>query len=196
MRKLFLIFALLTFILSCQSKQNRIPNLSIAHTTIEKDLDTIKITNGFDFPVGKPDAKEYYNAQKFETNNHLGDDWNGVGGGNTDLGDPIYSIANGYISHAENIYGGWGNVIRIVHYINKTKRVESLYAHCNETIVQKGDYVIKGQKIGTIGSNNGQYLAHLHFEIRSEVGMPIGGGYSSNTKGYLNPTEFIKKNRH
>ncbi len=25
----------------------------------------------------------YYNAQVFGKNNHLGDDWNGVGGGNT-----------------------------------------------------------------------------------------------------------------
>jgi murein DD-endopeptidase MepM/ murein hydrolase activator NlpD len=61
--------------------------------------------------------------------------------------------------------------------------------------VNEGDNVEKGQKIGTIGNNNGQYLAHLHLELRSEVGLPIGGGYSSNTTGYLDPTDFIQQNR-
>ncbi|MCF6297465.1 MAG: M23 family metallopeptidase [Flavobacteriaceae bacterium] len=159
------------------------------------DFDTIKKTNGFDYPVGKPNAKGYYNAQKFTENNHLGDDWNGINGGNSDLGDPIYSIANGYVSFAENVNGGWGNVIRIVHYIDKNKQVESLYAHCTEIYVKKGDYIKKGEKIGTIGNNDGQYLAHLHLELRNEVGLPIGRGYSANTQGYLNPTKFIKKNR-
>ena len=158
--------------------------------------DTIKFTNGFDFPVGKPDAKKYYNAQKFGENEHLGDDWNGVGGGNTDLGDPIYSIANGYVSNAENVYGGWGNVIRIVHYIDNENQIESLYAHCDEIIIKKGDYIEKGQKIGTIGNNNGQYLAHLHLELRSQVGLPIGGGYSFDTEGYLDSTEYIKNHRN
>ncbi len=162
---------------------------------MEVGCDTIQFTNGFDFPVGKPDATGYYNAQKFTQNNHLGDDWNGTGGGNSDLGDPIYAIANGYVSFAENIYGGWGNVIRIVHYIDENKQVESLYAHCQDIYVKKGDYVAKGKLIGTIGNNDGQYLAHLHFELRNEVGLPIGGGYSLDTKGYLDPTEFIKNNR-
>ena len=162
---------------------------------IKVDYDTIHFTNGFDFPVGKPNAKGYYNAQKFTENNHLGEDWNGTGGGNTDLGDPIYAVANGYVFFAKNIHGGWGNVIRIVHFIDKNKQVESLYAHCREVYVKKGDYVTKGQRIGTIGNNNGQYLAHLHFELRSKVGRAIGGGYSSNTDGYINPTEFIRNNR-
>jgi hypothetical protein len=43
----------------------------------------------FDFPAGKPDGEGYYNAQGFGKNNHLGADWNGNGGGNTDLGDTI-----------------------------------------------------------------------------------------------------------
>ena len=153
------------------------------------------MTDGFDFPVGKPNAKNYYNAQKFTVNNHLGEDWNGVHGGNTDLGDPIYSIANGYVSYAKNINRGWGNVIKIVHYISEDEQVESLYAHCNSVFVKKGQFVKKGERIGTIGNNKGQYLAHLHFELRSTVGKGIGLGYSSNTKGYLNPTEYIKNHR-
>ena len=161
--------------------------------TVKKD--SVKFTNGFDFPVGKPNASGYYNAQKFGENNHLGEDWNGVGGGNTDLGDSIYAIANGYVSFAEDINGGWGNVIRIIHQTDTDTQIESLYAHCLKIEVQEGDYVNKGDKIGTMGNNSGQYLAHLHLELRSEVGLPIGGGYSSNTAGYINPTEFINNNR-
>jgi len=39
------------------------------------------------------------------------------------------------------------------------------------------------------------YLAHLHFEIRDNLDLPVGGGYSTNTSGYINPTEFITNNR-
>ena len=158
--------------------------------------DSIIFTDGFDFPVGKPDAKDYYNAQGFKENYHLGDDWNGTGGGNTDLGDPIYAIANGYVSFAEDMGGAWGKIIRIIHYISDTEKVESFYAHCNEMYFPEGRWVNKGAKIGTIGNCNGVYSAHLHFEMRNIVGLPIGGGYSSDTTGYINPTEFIKNHRH
>ncbi|WP_299248250.1 M23 family metallopeptidase [uncultured Aquimarina sp.] len=147
----------------------------------------------FDFPVGKPNGKVYYNAQKFKSNNHLGDDWNGVGGGNSDLGDSIYSIANGYVCFAEDIGGGWGNVIRIIHKY-KDKYYESLYAHCKTITIKAGDFVKKGDLIGTIGNADGLYLAHLHLEIRDDIFMGIGGGYSENTKGYLDPTKFINEN--
>jgi len=77
--------------------------------TETKEVIKIPIANHFDFPVGKPDAKGYYNAQKFQKNNHLGDDWNAVTGGNTDLGDPIYAIGNGKVTFAEDAGSGWGN---------------------------------------------------------------------------------------
>lgn len=200
MKMVLLFFSIL--LLNCNSKSNK--ESALDEIPLKKEevksvqviqKDTLKIANSFDFPVGKPDAKGYYNAQKFGENYHLGDDWNGVGGGNTDLGDNIYSIADGYVVFAENISGGWGNVIRIVHYLENGTQVESLYAHCDAIFISKGDVVTKGQKIGTIGTNDGQYLAHLHFEIRNEIGLPIGGGYSPETKGYLDPTKFIKNNR-
>ncbi|MDY8138251.1 M23 family metallopeptidase [Aquimarina sp. 2201CG5-10] len=147
----------------------------------------------FDFPVGKPNGKGYYNAQKFGENLHLGDDWNGTGGGNTDLGDPIYAIANGYISYAENIGGGWGNVIRIIHKF-EGNYYESVYAHCDSIKVKPGRFIEKGSLIGTIGNANGIYWAHLHLEIRDNIFMDIGGGYSENIKGYLDPTKFIEQN--
>ncbi|WP_109439166.1 MULTISPECIES: M23 family metallopeptidase [Aquimarina] len=151
------------------------------------------IASDFEYPVGKPNAKGYYNAQKFKENNHLGDDWNGVGGGNTDLGDPIYAIGNGYVSFAKDIKGGWGNVIRIIHKY-KGKYYESVYAHCDTIHIEEGDFVKKGTLIGTIGNAHGIYWAHLHLEIRDDIFMDIGGGYSEETSGYLDPTEFININ--
>jgi len=188
---LIILFSILFF--QCK-KEKQLPVEDKEEIKIVK-LDTFKVTNGYDFPVGKPDAKQYYNAQGFTENDHLGDDWNGVKGGNSDLGDPIYAIANGYVSFAENIRGGWGNVIRIVHYNPNKSKVESLYAHCNEIFVIENQYITKGTKIGTIGTANGAYLAHLHFEIRDSIAMPIGPGYSPITKGYVDPTDYIKDNR-
>lgn len=155
------------------------------------------ISDGFDFPVGKPDAKGYYNAQKFGKNTHLGDDWNGRGGGNTDLGDPVYAIANGYVSETADFGGGWGKVIRIVHKTRGTSwsYVESLYAHFDKMNVKKGDWVRRGAQIGTIGNNGGMYYAHLHLELRHTPDLPLGEGYSSDTSGYLDPTDFIRKHR-
>ncbi|WP_430413197.1 M23 family metallopeptidase [Kordia sp.] len=153
------------------------------------------MASGFDFPVGKPNADGYYNAQKFTVNNHLGDDWNGKGGGNTDLGDPIYTIGNGYVNFAEDVGGGWGNVIRIIHKY-KNNYYESLYAHCDTISVKKGSFVTKGMQIGTIGNANGAYYAHVHLEIRDKILMEVGGGYSNNTEGFVNPTEFITSNRN
>jgi len=149
--------------------------------------------DSFDFPVGKSKAEGYYNAQKFGDNNHLGEDWNGVGGGNTDYGDSIFSAANGLVLFAKDIKGGWGKVIRIKHKY-KGKYYETLYAHCSKMKVMKGDWIKKGTHIGNIGDCDGKYKAHLHFELRDSLKMPIGGGYSSDNKGYMNPTEFILKN--
>jgi len=166
---------------------------SIVEKVIE--IDSSKIAFAFDFPVGKPDGKGYYDYQGFTKNNHLGEDWNGVRGSNTDLGDTIYSIANGQVTYAEDFRGGWGNTIRIVHELPDGSFYESVYAHCDTITTLPFAWVLKGDPIGTIGTAHGQYLAHLHLEIREEVGLPIGEGYSSDTTGYVNPTAFIKKHR-
>lgn len=158
----------------------------------------IPVADGFDFPVGPPDAKSYYNANPFGNDLHLGDDWNGVGGGNTDLGDPVFSIAQGYVSVAKDFGGGWGNVIRIIHTIqiqDQESQIESLYAHLDSMFVREGTMVRRGQQIGSIGTADGVYLAHLHLEIRKEAGMPLGGGYSTDTTGYTDPTAFIRQHR-
>jgi murein DD-endopeptidase MepM/ murein hydrolase activator NlpD len=154
--------------------------------------------DGFDFPVGKPDAKGYYDAQPFTENHHLGSDWNGVKGGNSDLGDPVYSAADGVVSFAEEVGGGWGKVVRViscVEELGQPQEVEALYAHFDTIAVKAGQKLKRGEQIGTIGNANGQYLAHLHFELRKKPGLPLGGGYSHDSTGYLHPTNFLKTHR-
>ncbi|MEM7659729.1 MAG: M23 family metallopeptidase [Bacteroidota bacterium] len=153
--------------------------------------------DGFDFPVGPPDASGYYDANPFQTNGHLGSDWNGRGGGNSDLGDPVYAMAVGEVLEAYDAGPGWGLVIRMLHPAKDSQAfpVEAIYAHLDTMLVQSGDTIARGQQIGTIGNANGAYWAHLHFEIRRTLGMPLGGGYSADTSGFLDPTPFIEASR-
>lgn len=164
------------------------------------------IAEGFDFPVGIPDGKNYYIAQDFdEVNNsfggniHLGEDWNGTGGGNTDLGDPVYTIADGYVNYSTNEGPGWGNVVKITHKVCSTDTtffVESLYGHLDTIMVPQGTYVKKGQQIGTIGNADGAYWAHLHLELRIGALNGVGGGYESTPPSFfLDPSDFIKTHR-
>ena len=204
--KLFLtINFAIVLLLSCKDKTPHIKKKAEVIVTEAKQKSTVikdtfkykkdYLATTFDFPVGKPGAKGYYNAQGFGKNNHLGDDWNGVNGGNSDLGDPIYAVGNGYISSAKDLEGGWGNVIRIIHKLYNGKEIESLYAHCDTILVKPKQWIKKGEQIGTIGNANGTYLAHLHLEIRDSINLSIGAGYSENTAGYLDPTKFIKDHR-
>jgi len=154
--------------------------------------------DGFDYPVGKPNAVNYYKAQNFGDNTHLGEDWNRNTGGNTDLGDPVYATANGLVTTAENICCGWGKTIRVIHYLPNHpdyQYVESIYSHLDRMDVKLGQLVERGQMIGTIGTGEGRYAAHLHFEIRDFINMSMGPGYSDDQWGYLNPTPFIDQNR-
>ncbi|MFK7972357.1 MAG: M23 family metallopeptidase [Bacteroidia bacterium] len=193
------IIGLLLLAIACQSNHvDSTVKIEAVTAFVVNPVSTWPKADGFDFPVGPPSAKGYYNAQPFGKNFHLGDDWNGVGGGNTDMGDSVFCIAHGVVLEAENLGGGWGNVLRIGHRMpsgNKFKAVESLYAHLLDFSVQPGDTLRRGDFVGRIGNANGQYLAHLHLEIRDTVGQELGGGYSQHIQGYLDPTMFIKKNR-
>ncbi|MEM6628890.1 MAG: M23 family metallopeptidase [Bacteroidota bacterium] len=153
------------------------------------------LSDGFDYPLGAPNGKGYYVAQGFGINRHLGEDWNAVTGGNSDLGDTIYAISHGYIRFAEDPGGRWGNTIRMVHKVDEGTYVESLYAHCDEMLVVKGQWISRGEPIGTVGTANGAFLAHLHLELRDSLNMGMRSGYSRRKVGYRSPREFIQSFR-
>jgi murein DD-endopeptidase MepM/ murein hydrolase activator NlpD len=55
--------------------------------------------------------------------------------------------------------------VLIIH-LQKDVLYESLSAHLDTIIVKEGQEINKGSKIGTMGTADGTYLAHLHPEIK------------------------------
>ncbi|BCX47164.1 hypothetical protein HAHE_10720 [Haloferula helveola] len=163
----------------------------------------VAIADGFDFPVGKPNAEGYYKARglRLRSPTHFGEDWNGRGGGNTDLRDPVYATANGVVVWAYDVRSGWGNVVIIRHAYRdpKTGQVrycDSLYGHLNDMYAKVGQQVKRGDKIGTIGTNRGMYAAHLHFEIRHNIYIGMHrNSVAANYTNWADPTDFINKYR-
>ena len=155
---------------------------------------SLPATDGFDWPVGAPDAQGYFDAQPFGENHHLGQDWNGNRGGDSDLGDPVHSVANGLVVYAEDVGGGWGNVVIVAHRVD-AEMVTSLYGHLDRISVELGAEVDRGDLVGTIGDAHGVYIPHLHFELRDDPTLGVGPGYAADTTGYVDPGVFIPAHR-
>ncbi len=163
----------------------------------------VNIADGFDFPVGKPDAKSYYKSRglRLRSPSHYGEDWNGRGGGNSDLGAPVFSCADGIVTFAHDVRMGWGNVVLIRHAYRdpssgQLKFIDSLYGHLDKMIAKVGQSVKRGQQVGTIGTNRGMYPAHLHFEMRHDINIGMHRNAAPSTMDHwADPTQFITKYR-
>lgn len=199
--KITLISVILTcsLLFSCAQKE------SANQQPKENKTPKVLVADKFAYPISKneyvteaKDTKDdWYNATNFGQDFHLGEDWNKNSGGNTDCGEPVYAIGNGVIVYAENAGPGWGNVLIIEHTLPDGKKIESLYGHLQEILKKSGE-VKKRELVAKIGNADGKYLCHLHLEIRDET-CPMwhtaGGGYSGDTKGWLEPSEFIDSHR-
>lgn len=156
----------------------------------------------FDAAMGTEHAALTYNAQGFMEMNatrggqHTGDDLNGIGGQNSDFGDPVYSVANGLVIYAGTPSAGWGKTIILAHRLPDGRTLHSMYAHLHEIAVSLNDYLGRGAEIGSVGTADGHYLAHLHLEMRHTDGFSPQAGYRSHPLDRLDPSATIKKLRH
>lgn len=151
----------------------------------------------FDPPLGSEHGGLVYNAQKFWEMNekrgghHTGDDLNGIGGMNTDLGDPIFSTADGLVIYTGEPSPGWGKIVVVAHTAPDGRPLQSMYAHLHRIDVAIGDLVPRGGRVGLVGTANGYYPAHLHFEMRTSDGVDIGAGYAMHPLNRLDPAATI-----
>lgn len=94
-----------------------------------------------------------YGDREIEPNFHTGIDIA------RDIGSEVVSAINGTVVLAEE-QQSYGKVIKI-----QNGDLVTLYAHCNEILVNVGDKINMMQKIAKVGSTGNSTGPHLHFEI-------------------------------
>ena len=83
-------------------------------------------------------------------------------------GTPIYATADGTVTQAGYSTGGFGNRILLDHGYG----YETLYGHCSELLVKRGDRVKRGEVIARVGSTGLSKSPHLHYEVHVN-GRPV-----------------------
>lgn len=91
-------------------------------------------------------------------------------------GTPIYAAESGTVIDVGSGWnGGYGNCVIVAHDDGNV----TVYAHQSSVAIEYGDYVVKGQIIGYVGSTGDSTGNHLHFEVRSNGTYPNPTNYVS-----------------
>lgn len=90
------------------------------------------------------------------------------------LGTAVKAADGGTVAYAGNELKGFGNLILIKH----TDGWITAYAHNDKLLVKKGQKVVRGEKIATVGSTGSVTVPQLHFEVRA-------GKKAVNPRSYL-----------
>jgi murein DD-endopeptidase MepM/ murein hydrolase activator NlpD len=150
-------------------------------------------------PMGAENGALTYNARPFRVSRHLGDDLNGIGGGNSDLGDPVFASGDGRVIYTGVPSEGWGRMIILAHRVPDTTAQDrcrvylTVYAHLQTVSAHLGDLVACGSRIATVGTAEGRYLAHLHFEVRESRSIYPGMGYADGPLDRVPPDQFLRQ---
>lgn len=89
-------------------------------------------------------------------------------------GTPIKASASGTVIFSGNAQDGFGNYVIISH----GNGVTTVYAHCSQLLVYKGQKVGQGEVIAKMGSTGNSTGNHLHFEVRKN-------GITYNPQNYV-----------
>lgn len=110
-----------------------------------------------DWPV---DGDILYRFGRVINPNNTTTRWNGLGIG-ANAGTPVHSISAGEVVLADAV-GTYGPTVIVQHGGGDY----SVYGSLGRIDVRKGQTIVKGQVIGTVGATDPELPPHLHFEIR------------------------------
>jgi murein DD-endopeptidase MepM/ murein hydrolase activator NlpD/acyl-CoA-binding protein len=148
-----------------------------------KNWDLKEITSGY----GKRDVEV---GSKF----HKGLDFNYSGGGDTDIGAPVFSTHDGFIYKLKD--DASGTTGRFVVIRSEDNSFQTRYLHLSKVFIKQDEKIKKGQKIGELGGSyngkekGGDINAHLHYEI-----MTLEKKGKENVYNQIDPTEGHGKNK-
>lgn len=108
---------------------------------------------------------------------------------------PILAVGGGTVYYAGDdltqLFGPmpnyYGRLVVIAHDVKTLdgEPVYTLYGHMQEIVVETGERVSAGQRIGTVGDAGVAFGPHLHLEVR--VGDPESFGSSRNPELWMSP---------
>ncbi|MBN2647077.1 MAG: peptidoglycan DD-metalloendopeptidase family protein [Thiotrichales bacterium] len=111
----------------------------------------VKTFQGFSSYFGKRE-----NPVTGDVMNHSGIDYR------ASTGEDVIATADGIVSFsAFSQETGFGNLVAITH----ANGFKTRYGHLDSRAVKVGEYVYKGQKVGTVGSTGRSTGPHLHYEV-------------------------------
>jgi hypothetical protein len=78
-------------------------------------------------------------------------------------GTQVFASRSGHVIYSGNKISGYGNMVIVRH----PDSYATVYAHLSKILVNKGQFVSRGQKIGRVGATGRATGPHLHFEVRN-----------------------------
>ena len=81
-------------------------------------------------------------------------------------GTPVTASAEGEVVRTGYEPSGYGRFIEVEH----ANGMRTFYAHLSRVDVRRGDRVLRGERIGRVGSTGYSTGPHLHFEVRRNGG--------------------------
>jgi len=77
-------------------------------------------------------------------------------------GTAVSAARSGHIIYSGSRIPGYGNMVIVRH----ADQFSTVYAHLNRLAVKKGQFVSRGQRLGSVGRSGKASGNHLHFEVR------------------------------
>lgn len=142
------------------------PNTPSGKITLEEFQAPVEVMANL--PLGKPVPTEIsssFGVRKDPLNRkrafHEGLDFRGK------VGDPVLSTGVGTVKES-GYRSDYGEYILISH----GNGLDTFFAHLSERLVEAGDHIEQGERIGLVGKTGRSTGAHLHYEVRYQ-GKPI-----------------------
>ena len=142
------------------------PNKAAGETTPEDFGASFEVMTSL--PLGKPVPTEISSAFGVRSDPlnqkrafHEGLDFRG------NSGDPVVATGGGTVKES-GYRPDYGEYILISH----SNGIDTFFAHLSKRLVQAGDRIIQGQRVGLVGKTGRSTGAHLHYEVRLQ-GRPV-----------------------
>lgn len=147
-----------------ETAQNDIAENVAVYNETQSEPTTVAVSNfsgnSFLHPLKSGRISSHFGIRNDPFDNHLAKHEG------TDIAAPkgteIIAAAGGTVSYIGYDDDGYGKYFKISH----SEDVLTLYAHCSEILVEKGQQIKAGEVVALVGSTGQSTGNHLHFEIR------------------------------